>query len=366
MQFSQIPGSGEIKKHLAGMVQRKNVPHALLFDGKRGSAALPLAIAFATYLNCENPTETDSCGQCTNCLQIAKLAHPDINFAFPTAGGKKVLSENFMAGWRDFVSQQPFGTYTDWLNLIDIKQGNIPVEESRQIIQNLSLKSYQGGYKIVIIWNVESMAAPAANALLKILEEPPEKTVFLLVTSDYNRLLATIQSRVQRLAISELESGEMVEFLTTQHNVSEERARQVAFLSDGNLNEALKQLHQKVTDYKEWFRLWMRYCYAFDISKLVPQSEEFDAYPKEQQKAILDYGLKIIREIYLENIGLSELVKLEGDELDFVQKFSRVFKFENIDRISELLSEAIVHIDRNVRAKIIFLDVSMSLAGLIK
>lgn len=366
MQFSDIPGLDTIKNQLLGAVHKKNIPHAMLFDGKRGSAALPLAIAFATFLNCENPTETDSCGECANCRKMKSLAHPDVTFTYPTAGGKKVLSENFINEWRKFVNQSPYGTYSDWLALIEIKQGNIPVEESRQIIQNLSLKSYQGGYKMVIIWNLESMAAPAANALLKILEEPSDKTIFLLITSDYNRLLATIQSRVQRFAVPELEPEAMQTYLIETRGLTEERAAQIAFLADGNIHNALDFINQRESDHKDWFRRWMRYCYAFDLSKLVPLSEEFDSYTKEAQKTIMEYGLRIIREIYLANVGLDELIKLEGDELDFVQKFSRVFKFENIDKISELISEAIVHIDRNVRPKIVFMDLSMSLSALIK
>mgnify|MGYP000983005980 CR=1 FL=1 len=245
MQFAKIPGLSDTKERLIDSVKKGNVAHALLFDGKSGSAALPMALAFATYLNCEQPSDSDSCGQCAACNKINKLAHPDLAFAFPTAGGKKVLSENFMSEWREFVIETPFGSYTDWLNHINIKQGNIPVEEPRQIIQSLSLKSYEGGYKMVIIWNIESMAAPAANALLKILEEPPERTVFLLVSSDYNRLLPTIQSRVQRVAVMELSFDDTVTFLVEKYNLSETRAGQIAFLTDGNINESLKLIEQK-------------------------------------------------------------------------------------------------------------------------
>lgn len=292
--------------------------------------------------------------------------HPDLSFAFPTAGGKKVLSENFMAEWRAFLKENPFGSYSDWLNHISIRQGNIPVEESRQIIQNLSLKSYEGGYKVVVIWHVESMAAPAANALLKILEEPPEKTLFLLITTDYNRLLPTIQSRVQRVAVRELQEREMIDFLTERHHLERERAGKIAFLTEGNINAALSFLAQDETDYKEWFVNWMRFCFVFDLAKLVPAADRFDEFSKEEQKNILEYGLKVLREIYLENIGLGHMIKLENDELTFIQKFSRVFRFDNIDRISEAISEAIVHIERNVRAKIVFMDLSLTMAALIK
>ncbi len=366
MRFAEIPGLGEIKERLTDSVKRGNVAHALLFDGRSGSVALPLALAFATYVNCENPGSTDSCGQCASCNKYDKLIHPDLSFTFPTAGGKKVLSENFMAEWREFVKENPFGSYSDWLNHISIRQGNIPVEESRQVIQNLSLKSYEGGYKVVMIWHVEAMAAPAANALLKILEEPPEKTLFLLITSDYNRLLPTIQSRVQRVAVRELEEEEMIGYLAEKHGVTRERAAKIAFLTEGNMNSALGLLGQEETDHKEWFVNWMRFCFVFDLAKLVPVADRFDEFSKEEQKNVLEYGLKILREIYLENIGLGHMIKLENDELTFVQKFSRVFRFDNIDRVSEAISEAILHIERNVRAKIVFMDLSLTMASLIK
>jgi DNA polymerase III subunit delta' len=366
MLFSEIPGLNEIKKHLINSVKTNHVAHALLFDGEAGSAALPMALAFATYINCINPSETDACGICPTCQKISKIAHPDFLFAYPTAGGKKVLSENFIKEWRSFIQNNPFGTLSEWLEEIDIKQGNIPVEESRQIIQNLSLKSYEGGYKIVLIWMVEAMGQSAANALLKILEEPPEKTIFLLVTANINRLLTTIISRTQRVAIRNSNSDELTQFLTTSRNLSEERAKQIYFLSEGNINKALEILEQKDQNEKTWFANWMRYCYAFDLGKLIPLADEFDALTKESQKGLFDYGLKIIREIYLQCVGTESLIKLEGDELQFVQKFSKVFKFENIGQISDLISEAQMLIERNVRAKIVFLDTSLSIAKLIK
>ncbi|ADQ18691.1 DNA polymerase III gamma/tau subunits-like protein [Leadbetterella byssophila DSM 17132] len=366
MKFSDIPGLEETKGRLKDAVRTGHLAHALLFDGKPGGAALPMALALATYVNCEQSGGEDACGQCPACSKYDKLIHPDLTFTFPTAGGKKVLSENFLGEWRNFVKEDPYGTYTDWLNYIGIKQGNIPVEESRQIIQNLSLKSYEGGYKIVLIWNVESMAAPAANALLKILEEPPAKTLFLLVTSDYNRLLATIQSRVQRVAVRDLNEEEMVDYLTQYRQIDPERAKRIAFLSEGNLSDALSRLGREESEHKEWFANWMRYCYVFDIAKIVPTCDQFDEFSKEEQKGVLEYGLKILREIYLENVGLSSMVKLENEELVFVQKFSKVFNFANIGKISEAISDAILHIERNVRAKIVFLDLSMIMATLIK
>ena len=366
MLFSEIPGLIEIKNHLIKSVKENHVAHALLFDGEPGSAALPMALAFATYINCQNPTDLDACGKCSSCLKINKIAHPDLIFAYPTAGGKKILSETFVKEWRNFIQTNPFGTLSDWLEEIEIKQGNIPVEESRQIIQNLSLKSYEGGYKIVLIWMVESMGQSAANALLKILEEPPEKTIFLLLTSNINRLLTTIISRTQRVAIRNTNAQELEYYLTQVKNQTSERAKQIYFLSEGNIGKALEILEQKDQNEKTWFANWMRYCYAFDLSKIIPLADEFDGLTKESQRSLLDYGLKIIREIYLQCVGAEQLIKLEDEELLFVQKFSKVFKFENIGQITELISDAQMLVERNVRAKIIFLDTSLAISRLIK
>lgn len=366
MQFAEIPGLEEVKNHLINSVKTNHVAHAILFDGASGSASLPMALAFATYINCQQPSDFDSCGVCASCQKIKKIAHPDFIFAYPTAGGKKILSENFIKEWRNFLKESPYGTLSDWLEAIEIKQGNIPVEESRQIIQNLSLKSYEGGYKIVLIWMVEAMGQSAANALLKILEEPPEKTLFLIVTSDSNRLLSTIISRTQRILIRNNSNSELSSFLVKMKGISDERANQIYFLSEGNINKALEIIDQKDQNEKNWFANWMRYSYSFDLGKLVPLSDEFDALTKENQRGLLDYGLKIIREIYLQSVGAESLIKLEGEELEFVQKFSKVFKFENISQISDLISEAQMLIERNVRAKIVFLDISLNIARLIK
>ncbi|MCP9769029.1 DNA polymerase III subunit delta' [Lacihabitans sp. LS3-19] len=366
MLFSEIPGLLETKQLLINSVKSNHVAHGLLFDGKSGSAALPMALAFATYINCQKPSETDACGECPSCQKISKLAHPDFIYAYPTAGGKKVLSENFIKEWREFIRQTPYGGISEWLEFIEIKQGNIPVEESRQIVQNLSLKSYEGGYKIVLIWMVEAMGQSAANALLKILEEPPEKTIFILITNNIHRLLTTIISRTQRIAIRDLSDEELIPYLINIKGVTAERAPKIAYLSEGNINKALDILDKKDQNEKDWFANWMRYCYAFDLSKLIPLADEFDALTKESQRSLLDYGLKIIREIYLKCISADNLIKLEGEELQFVQKFSKVFKFENIGQITEQISDAQMLIERNVRAKIVFLDISMQICRLIK
>ncbi len=366
MLFAEIPGLSETKDLLLRAVRNNHVAHAQLFHGFDGGAALQMAIAFATYINCEQPLDADACGRCASCMQMNKLAHPDVTYVFPTAGGKKVLSENFMKEWRAFVSEKPYGTLSDWLDFIEIKQGNIPVEEARQLIQNLSLKSYGGGYKIVIIWQAEYLHTSTANALLKLLEEPPERTLFLLVCHSMDRLLTTIISRTQRIAVRHFNRAEVAGYLMSKEGATEERAGQIAYLAGGDMNKAEALLGQKIQNEQEWFANWMRYCYAFDIVKLVALADDFDAFSREGQKGLFDYGLKILRELFLYSNQAEELVRVEGEELVFVQRFSKAFNLSNLETITSLISEAHFHIERNVRAKMVFLDTSLSICRLIR
>lgn len=366
MLFREITGLTDTKQSLIRAVNDNHVAHAQLFHGGEGSANLVIALAYATYINCEDKQADDACGRCPNCSKMSKLAHPDVNFIFPTAGGKAVLSENFMVQWRAFVKETPYGNLSDWLEKIAIKQGNIPAEESRQLIQKLSLKSYEGGYKIVIIWQAEILNIAAGNALLKILEEPPEQTLFLLVVNSMDKLLTTIISRTQRVAIRNFSDEEITTYLVNNQQITSERAKQVAYLSEGNLNRALEIANKTEDNEHGWFATWMRMCYALNIQKLVPMADEFDTKGKEYQKAMLEYGLKIFREIFLYRHGGENLIKLEGDELVFVQKFSNVLNISNLEQITTLLSESHYHVERNARAKIVFLDISLAIARLMR
>jgi DNA polymerase-3 subunit delta' len=366
MLFQEIKGLDDAKQTLIKAVSNNHLAHAQLFHGGEGSANLAMAWAFATFINCENKQPNDACGKCASCLKMSKLAHPDVSYIFPTAGGKSVLSENFMAQWREFMKETPYGNLSDWLEKINIKQGNIPVEEARQLIQKLSLKSYEGGYKIVIIWQAEYLHHTTANALLKILEEPPEQTLFLLVVNSMERLLTTIVSRTQRVSIRYFNDEEIIAYLTDKQAISPERAKQIAYLSEGNLNKALTILYETDNSEHQWFANWMRMCYALKIDNLVPMADEFDGMSKEKQKGVLEYGLSIFREIFLYRNGGADLLRIEDDELIFVQKFSNVLNINNLEKISETFSEAHFHLERNARAKIVFLDISLLIARLMK
>ncbi len=330
-----------------------------------------MALGFLTYLYCKDKQETDACGVCANCQKISKLSHPDINFIFPTEGGKKVYSELLMTEWRSMISQNPWASLTDWIdylnnNGVKINQGNIPVEESRKVIQNLGIKSYEGGYKTIVIWVSEAMGIGTANALLKILEEPPADTLFVLVSYNYDKNLRTIISRTQRVGIRSLENSEISDFLIQTNSIETAIAEKAAFLADGNMREALENLKSSENDAGIWFMNWMRLCYAFDLKKLVPLADDFAKFSKDSQKNLLLHSQRLFREIYLNILDSPDLMRLEEEELKTVKNFSRAIKFENFEKIIELINSTHYHIERNVNAKIAFMDLSLTLATLVK
>lgn len=340
--------------------------HTQLIHGNEGNGNLAIALALATYLNCQNRQAVDSCGICSSCVKMSKVAHPDVTYIYPTAGGKKVLSANFIEQWREFLRKKPYGSLSDWLQAADIKQGNIPVEEARQLMQDLSLKSYEGGYKIVLIWQAEYLHSATANALLKVLEEPPEKTVFLLVTNSAEQLLTTIISRTQRVWVPDFTDTNIEAYLLDNFSLTTERAKQVTFLAQNNLRNALQLIAYNDADIHQQFADWMRKCYGGKLDELVLLANEFDKQTKEQHKNFFEYGLSIFRELFLYAHGSEELVRLVGEELVFVQRFSKALNFRNLEKVTELLGEASYHIARNARAKIIFLDLSLTLVGLLR
>lgn len=366
MLFREIPGLDHIKSTLIRSVQNSHLAHALLFDGSAGGGGLALAIAFATYINCENRNETDACGECASCVKMNKLIHPDFHFIFPVTTSKKVngnTSEAFLPLWRTFLLETPYRMLPEWLDYINAenKQGNISVEEARGILRKLSVKSYEGEYKILLLWKPEIMNASSANALLKILEEPPYKTLFLLVSDQSEKLLTTIISRTQRVAVPAFSDLEVKDFLK-QQSVNESVAGQIAYLCDGNLSEALRLVSETADNRSAWFAEWMRYCYRFDISNLVRLADNFDSLNKEKQKGLFEYALRLFRDMLIWSQGASELLRVPEEELTFVQNFSKAVNFEALENMVQEVNVAYYHIERNVRAKMVFLDLSLTIA----
>jgi DNA polymerase-3 subunit delta' len=364
--FKDIPGLDNIKSTLKRSVQNSHLAHAQLFDSATGGGGLAMALAFATYINCENRQEEDACGACASCVKMNKLIHPDLHFIFPIASSKKIegkTSEAFLTYWRSFVLENPYRVLPEWLDYISAenKQGNISVEEARGILRKLSVKSYEGEYKILIIWKPDIMNASSSNAILKILEEPPYKTLFLLVSDQSDRLLTTIISRTQRIAIPSFSDEDVRSFLKNK-SVSDQIASQIAYLCDGNLSEAVQLVRETQDDRSEWFIEWMRSCYKSDIGFLVKAADLFDAMNKEKQKGLLDYTLRLFRDMLVWSHGAGELLRVPQEELTFVQNFSKAVNLGALENMIQEVNVAYLHVERNVRAKMVFLDLSLTIA----
>lgn len=385
MLFNEIIGQDETKQLLLRSVKTNHLAHALLFDGPSGSANLTLALALAQYVNCEErqsgaprsgvPAD-DACGRCASCVKIQKLIHPDLHMVFPVANlAKGKTSEAYLTDWRKFLIETPYRTLPDWLETVgaDNKQGNISAEEARNILQKLSLKAYEGAYKIMLIWLPELMNVPSANALLKVLEEPPAQTLFLLVTNQPDKLLITILSRTQRIAVRAFTDEEVTTHLRQHLNLDETTARRMAYLADGNLAEALKLAKQNDNptrnsgpDNHTWFADWMRTCYRQDLITLVKQADQFDGFSKEKQKGLIEYSIRLYRDLFLWQQGASALLRLPDDELTFVKNFAKYLTIQHIEQIVADLNEAAYHLERNARAKMILLDMSLTFSRLIR
>jgi len=373
MKFSDISGYDSLKTQLIQSVVSDQIAHAQLFLGPEGGPNLALALAFSTFINCENRTPDDSCGECAACRKNAKLVHPDVHFAFPVSATKKikakdVISVKFLSEWRNFIIQDPYNNAGGWNNYFggENKQLNISRQESREIIKNLSLKPFEGLYKIMIIWLPEYMHPSAANALLKILEEPPRNTLFLLVSNDETKLLSTILSRTQIVQIRPFSDEEIKDLLINQHFIDEDKAGQIAHLVDGNINEALRLAREVEDDSHKMFRDWMRLCFMGDLMELTRWTEKFNSMTKVAQQTLFHYGLSMMREALIVSNNELDLSRLMGEEFEFVKNFSKILSLESIEKISDILNEAFYHIERNAHSKILFLSVSLKIFEIFK
>lgn len=372
MQFADIIGHQETKEMLLKSVQQNHVAHAQLFLGQEGSANLALALAYATYINCEDKQPTDSCGTCGSCTKMNKLVHPDFNFVMPVTTTKSVskdaLSNKFLQEWREFILTSPYQGLNEWMQYIgaENKQGIISKDESRQLVKLVSLKAFEGDYKIVVIWLPELMHPSAANALLKLLEEPPAQTLFLLVSQSAEKLLATITSRTQMIRVRDFTEQEVVAYLQQHYNSDQTSAYQVAQLAEGNLNAAAKLTSEISSDYFSFFTEWMRHCYSRKFSELVDMSDKFQTLGRENQKNFLLYALNLFRKVMLFGVDGSLIAFLPPAEMDFVQKFSKVITEANAGQLAEELNQAHYHIERNANPKMVFVDSSIQIASYLR
>lgn len=374
MQFANIIGQEAIKQHLLKTVTENRISHAQLFLGREGYGALPLALAYAQFINCTNRGLTDSCGECPNCKKISKLSFPDLHFVFPVpatgSSKEKAISDTFYTKWVEFIGQMPYGSYQSWLDFLDAgnSQGLIRVEESREIIRKLTMKSFTAEYKIMIIWFPEKMNPETANKLLKMLEEPYEKTLFILVAESSEYLLATITSRTQLVKIPRIFEEDMVKGLELRLGIDKNRAAYLARISEGDFNRAI-EYHETTNDTRQNFELFtqmMRLSYSGRFIDMIGLSDTISQLGREKQKAFLSYCLRMVRENLVVNQKQPAMARFTDEENQFAQKFSPFIHKYNTHLIQAEFDKAFYHISRNANAKIVFLDTCIKLCGYLR
>jgi len=360
MQFKDVIGQDSLKKHLIDEVKRNRISHAQLFLGHAGYGGLPLALAFAQYIFCPNKSDHDSCGVCPSCQKVSQLQHPDLHFSFPTVLTLGNKSDLFLSQWRQKIKENPYFNLNQWTLTIDEK-GRKPVigtDESQEIIKKLSLKSYEGGYKIMMIWMAEEMNTTCSNKLLKILEEPPERTLFILMVDNGDTILPTIISRTQLVKLSKLSDQTIQKELQERFGLSKSVAASQAALANGDWVEAtdLQSENQQKDVNRELFISCMRVCYKKDVLAMIAWAEKLAATSKENQKNFLKYALHMFRQSILNNYVGDELTRVGPEEADFLKNFSRFISGNNIQDFMREFSEAHYHLERNANAKILFTD----------
>ncbi len=378
MLFSEIVGQNHIKNHLVQSATSGRIPHAQLFIGQEGTGTLAMAIAYAQYLLCRNIDGENTGGNESCNTKFNALMHPDLHFVYPVATTSEVTkhptSDKFAESWRNFIKNNPYGSLIDWYNHIDIqnKQGQIGVDEAGEILKKLALKSYEGGYKIMIIWMADKLNTEASNKILKILEEPPAKTIFILIAESETAILQTILSRCQVLRFNALNSVEIEQALM-QRGCANQQATLLARQAQGNYNKALQLLSNAAdsSDFEQKFVSWVRAAFrakgnAAVIKDLVEWSEDLATLGREQQKQFLEFCIELFRQALLCNYQSSNLVYYQTSVDKFkLENFAPFVNGANIDEIFEELSNAIYHIERNGNSKMIFTDLSIKLTRLI-
>lgn len=363
MQFSRIVGQQQLKESMIQAINEGRISHAQLFLGPEGNGALPLALAYTQYLFCKNRTSTDSCGQCPQCQKISKLAHPDVHFVYPLALSKEVeKSTDVFVKWKEAFLQNPYLSLSDWMEFLEAenKQMVIGVGESKDILHQLSLTSYEGSYKVMILWMAEKMNLVAANKILKILEEPPDKTIFFLITES-TQLPITILSRTQITKVPRIAENELAPVLVASHGLSEDAALYLAQASEGNYRVAQILAGERESSEFNFlkFQEWMRMCLKLDGEKLSDWITEMAGIGRERQKQFLSYSIKLIRQSLLLDSGLP--VRTAQNEEEFLQKFSPYVPFNGGAAIAEEMTRAYHAVERNANPKILLMSLSLKI-----
>ena len=377
MSWSEVIGQEEARQRLLRMEKEGRLPHAMLFCGPSGSGKMALALAFASYLLCdEHDKVDDSCGHCASCAMLKTFEHPDLHFSYPvirptgTSSEHKMTSDDFAKEWHEMLRKGPYITIDGWLEAMGAanQQAQIGVGESDLLLKKLSLKSSQGGYKVCLIWLPERMNAECANKLLKLLEEPPLQTVFMMICEAPEQLLDTIRSRTQRIDIKRIDTAAIEQALVTQRNIELEAARRIARVANGSWTKALEQLNadNENRQFLEVFISLMRLAYMRNIKELKKWSEMVAGYGRERQIRLLHYFARMMRENFMYNFGNPELTYMTSEEENFSKNFARFVNERNIIELSDLLNLTIRDIGQNANAKIVFFDFAIKMIMYIK
>lgn len=372
MYFKDIIGQETVKQRLRLEVREGRVPHAQIFAGPEGTGALPLAIAYARFLLCTRRGEEDACGTCPSCVKLNKLAHPDLHFVFPVVkrkGGGDTVSNDYIREWRELAISTPYFGMNHWLDAMgaENQQAQIFVKESDELVRKLSLKSSEGGYKVVIIWLPEKMKVECANKLLKLLEEPPAQTVFLLVSEEPDRILPTILSRTQRINVPRLEDAEIAEALKVRFGLQDTDTAETARLAEGSYLQALEIIHLS-KDTQLFFGLFvslMRLAYQRKVKEMREWSDTVAAMGRERQKDFLTYCQRMVRESFVSNFHRKEMNYMNREEENFTIRFAPFINERNVMGITDELAEAQTHIEQNVNPRMVFFDFALKMIVLL-
>ena len=371
--FKDVIGQQAAKERLIQEVREGRVPHAQLFCGPQGSGKLPLALAYARYLCCTNRNGEDACGACPSCVKWNKLVHPDVYFMFPivkSAKGKKEVCDDYIADWRHLLTTTPYFNLNHWLDEMGAENGQaiIYAKESDEITRKLSLKSVEGGYKITLVWLPEKLHEVCANKLLKLLEEPPAQTVFLLVTEAPEMILSTILSRTQRFYIPRIAEADVEKALRERYGVQPADSQAIAHIANGDFIKALEtiSLSEENQLFFDLFVSLMRLAWQRKIREMKQWSEQLAGLGREKQKNFLDYCQRMIRENFIFNLHQPAMNYLTRQEENFATRFSPFVNERNVAGIMQELSEAQLHIGQNVNPRMVFFDFALKMIMLLK
>jgi len=375
MLFKEIIGNREVKNQLIASVNNNRVSHAQLFLGKSGCAKLALAIAYAQFLNCNNKLKDDSCGNCSSCLKYKNLSHPDLHLVFPVLKVNSIktpTSDNFANQWREIFARNPYLSLSDWIDSFGTEnktgqQGSIYKDEAISIHKKLSLKNYEADYRVVLIWMPEQMNLETSNKLLKLLEEPPKGTLFLLVSENSGKLLNTITSRLQTVKVADFSTNNIMEYFGSE-KLNIEKAKQLKNLMDADLGKIIQLLNNEaeMTDFFESFSDWMRLTYKMNIQGISKWVDGISTMGRKHQILFISYAIKMMRECLIFNFANQSLLKTNQKEFEFIGKFSPFIHEENSILIVEKLEKTIKAIQRNANAKILFFELSLQMVKYLK